>query len=167
VRAAGFIGCAHMTAELLRRAVRVLDNFSTGSRENLAAVGGEVELVEGDIRGYERTLAATRGVDCRGEVGGKGRGPARARGPGVRRAALRLKMRAVPTPTPPPPLWTGSVLLLAATRLEAGVLSRWMVCPKEVHPCERRARLRRGPRVTLPRGLPARPWGNDRHLPSA
>ena len=62
---AGFIG-SHATAELLRRshAVRVLDNFSTGKRENLAAVGGEVELVEGDIRSYERTHAATQGVDC-------------------------------------------------------------------------------------------------------
>jgi len=62
---AGFIG-SHVTAELLRRghAVRVLDNFSTGKRENLAAVGGEVELVEGDIRSYERTHAATQGVDC-------------------------------------------------------------------------------------------------------
>jgi len=62
---AGFIG-SHVAAELLRRghAVRVLDNFSTGSRKNLAAVGGEVELVEGDIRSYERTHAATKGVDC-------------------------------------------------------------------------------------------------------
>ena len=62
---AGFIG-SHVTAELLRRghAVRVLDSFSTGKRENLAAVGGEVELVEGDIRSYERTHAATKGVDC-------------------------------------------------------------------------------------------------------
>ena len=61
---AGFIG-SHVTAELLRRGhtVRVLDNFSTGRRENLAAVGGDVELVEGDIRSYERTHAATQGVD--------------------------------------------------------------------------------------------------------
>ena len=42
----------------------MLDNFSTGSRANLAAVGGEVELVEGDVRSYERTYAATRGIDC-------------------------------------------------------------------------------------------------------
>ena len=62
---AGFIG-SHVTAELLRRghSVRVIDNFSTGSRENLAAAGGDVELVEGDIRSYERTHAATKGVDC-------------------------------------------------------------------------------------------------------
>ena len=62
---AGFIG-SHITAELLRRgrAVRVLDNFSAGSRENLAALGGDVELVEGDVRSCERTHAATHGVDC-------------------------------------------------------------------------------------------------------
>jgi len=44
---AGLIG-SHVTAELLRRdhAVRVLDNFSTGSRENLAAVGGDVQVIE-------------------------------------------------------------------------------------------------------------------------
>jgi UDP-glucose 4-epimerase len=62
---AGFIG-SHVTAELLRRgqSVRVIDNFSTGSRENLASVGGEVELIEGDIRSYERAHAATKGIDC-------------------------------------------------------------------------------------------------------
>ena len=62
---AGFIG-SHVTAELLRRGhpVRVLDSFSTGKRANLAAVGADVELVEGDIRSYERTHAATKGVDC-------------------------------------------------------------------------------------------------------
>jgi len=62
---AGFIG-SHVTAELLRRgyAVRVIDNFSTGSRDNLAGVGGNVALVEGDIRSYERTHAAADGVDC-------------------------------------------------------------------------------------------------------
>ena len=62
---AGFIG-SHVTAELLRRGhrVRVLDNFSTGSRSNLDAVGGDVELVEGDVRSYERTHAATAGIDC-------------------------------------------------------------------------------------------------------
>jgi len=62
---AGFIG-SHVTAELLQRghSVRVLDNFSTGSRSNLDAVGGDAELVEGDIRSYERAHAATAGIDC-------------------------------------------------------------------------------------------------------
>jgi len=27
-------------------------------------VGGDVELVEGDVRSYERTHAATQGIDC-------------------------------------------------------------------------------------------------------
>ncbi len=31
-------------------AVRVLDNLSTGRRENLAKILGEIEFVEGDIR---------------------------------------------------------------------------------------------------------------------
>ena len=62
---AGFIG-SHVTAELLRRSrgVRVLDNFSTGKRENLAAVGGEEELAEVGVRGYARTHAATKGARC-------------------------------------------------------------------------------------------------------
>ena len=27
-------------------------------------MGGDVELVEGDVRSYERTHAATQGIDC-------------------------------------------------------------------------------------------------------
>ncbi len=46
------------------RAVRVGGSFSTGKRENLAAVGGEVELVEGAVRSDKRTHAATQGADC-------------------------------------------------------------------------------------------------------
>jgi len=57
---------SQVTAELLRRgrAVRVLDSLSTGSRANPAAVGGDVELVEGEVRSYERSHAAAQGVDC-------------------------------------------------------------------------------------------------------
>ena len=43
--------------------MRVLDNFSTGSRANLAALGREVEVVEGDLRSYERVHTAVRGVE--------------------------------------------------------------------------------------------------------
>jgi UDP-glucose 4-epimerase len=43
--------------------VRVLDNFSTGSRDNLADVESDVELVEGELRSYERVHNATRGVE--------------------------------------------------------------------------------------------------------
>ncbi len=41
----------------------MLDNFSTGQRDNLADVAGDVEVVEGELRSYERVHAATRGVD--------------------------------------------------------------------------------------------------------
>jgi UDP-glucose 4-epimerase len=43
--------------------VRVLDNFSTGSRTNLAGLERDVELVEGDLRSYERVHAAVRGAE--------------------------------------------------------------------------------------------------------
>ena len=61
---AGFIG-SHMVERLLRdgREVRVLDNFATGHRGNLAAVGGEVELIEGDVQSYERAHNAVRGCE--------------------------------------------------------------------------------------------------------
>ena len=39
----------------------MLDNFSTGRRENLAAIADDVEFVEGDIRSYERVHTAVRG----------------------------------------------------------------------------------------------------------
>lgn len=48
---AGFIG-SHLAARLveLGHRVRVLDNFSTGKRANLAGVSAAIELVEGDLR---------------------------------------------------------------------------------------------------------------------
>lgn len=59
----GFIG-SHVVAELLQRGhtVRILDNFSTGRRSNLDAVGGEVEVFEGDVRSYERAHNAVKGA---------------------------------------------------------------------------------------------------------
>lgn len=59
---AGFIG-HHLVARLLAdgHEVRVLDNFSTGRRERLA--DADVELVEGDLRSYERVHTAVRGVE--------------------------------------------------------------------------------------------------------
>src|SRR6266487_1652618 len=61
---AGFIG-SNLVRRLLERGddVRVLDNFSTGNRANLAEVWDDVELVEGDLRSYERVHNATRGVE--------------------------------------------------------------------------------------------------------
>ena len=61
---AGFIG-SHLVDELLRReqCVRILDNFSTGKRENLASVIERVELIEGDIRDLDTVRRALHGVD--------------------------------------------------------------------------------------------------------
>lgn len=61
---AGFIG-SHVAGALLERGhhVRVLDNFATGRRSNVLALGGEVELVEGDIQSYERASKAVAGCE--------------------------------------------------------------------------------------------------------
>jgi UDP-glucose 4-epimerase len=61
---AGFIG-SNLVEALLARGddVRVLDNYSTGSRANLISLGRDVEVVEGDLRSYERVHTAVRGVE--------------------------------------------------------------------------------------------------------
>ena len=61
---AGFIG-SNLVEALLQRgdSVRVLDNFSTGLRPNLAGFEDDVEIVEGELRSYERVHNATRGVE--------------------------------------------------------------------------------------------------------
>ena len=61
---AGFIG-SNLVEALLERGddVRVLDNFSTGNRANLASLGRDVEVVEGDLRSYERVHTAVRGTE--------------------------------------------------------------------------------------------------------
>lgn len=61
---AGFIG-SHLVDALLARGkrVRVLDNFSTGRRENLSHVVDDIELIEGDLRSYERVHTAVIGCD--------------------------------------------------------------------------------------------------------
>jgi len=59
---AGFIG-SHLVETLLNRghAVRVLDNFSSGSRDNLSTTE-QLEVVEGDVRDLKTVSAAAR--DC-------------------------------------------------------------------------------------------------------
>jgi nucleoside-diphosphate-sugar epimerase len=61
---AGFIG-SHLVRALLERGDRVvvLDNFASGRRSNLDELAGEIELVEGDLRSYERVHAAMGGVE--------------------------------------------------------------------------------------------------------
>ena len=58
----GFIGANLVRALLVQgHDVRVLDNFSTGNRANLDGLA--VELIEGDLRSYERVSTAIRGVE--------------------------------------------------------------------------------------------------------
>ncbi|HVS29621.1 MAG TPA: SDR family oxidoreductase [Solirubrobacteraceae bacterium] len=61
---AGFIG-SHLVDRLLDIGldVRVLDNFSTGHRSNLAAVAEDVEVIEGDVQSLDRVRRAVRGCD--------------------------------------------------------------------------------------------------------
>ncbi len=61
---AGFIG-SHAAEALLAAGerVRVLDDFSTGRRENLAGMPGALEVVEGDVRDGAAVAAAMRGCD--------------------------------------------------------------------------------------------------------
>src|SRR3954454_1037188 len=60
----GFIG-SHIVDALLERGdeVRVLDNFATGDRRNLIHCAADIEIVEGDLRSFERAAVAVRGVD--------------------------------------------------------------------------------------------------------
>jgi len=61
---AGFIG-SHLVEALVERGahVRVLDDFSTGRRENLAAVADHIELLEGDVADPETAERAVAGCD--------------------------------------------------------------------------------------------------------
>ncbi len=65
---AGFIG-SHIVQTLLEQGanVRVLDNFSTGKRENIEELrrcfkGDQLEILEGDVRDASRVEEAVRGV---------------------------------------------------------------------------------------------------------
>jgi nucleoside-diphosphate-sugar epimerase len=60
---AGFIG-SHIVEELVRRGerVRVLDNFFTGRRENIAPFLDQVDLLEGDLRDLSTVRQAVDGM---------------------------------------------------------------------------------------------------------
>jgi nucleoside-diphosphate-sugar epimerase len=61
---AGFIGSNLVDALLsVGHDVRILDNFSTGHRSNVRHVGEDVELIEGDLRSYERVSRAVHGCE--------------------------------------------------------------------------------------------------------
>ena len=71
---AGFIG-SNLVRGLLARGddVRVLDNFSTGNRANLEGLG--VDIVEGELRSYERVHNAVRGTEVVYHLGALGSVP--------------------------------------------------------------------------------------------
>ena len=71
---AGFIG-SNLVRALLERGdeVRVLDNFSTGYRANLD--GLDIEMVEGELRSYERVHNAVRGTEVVYHLGALGSVP--------------------------------------------------------------------------------------------
>lgn len=73
---AGFIG-SNLVRALLARGdeVRVLDNFSTGSRRNLEGLERDVEIVEGELRSYERVHNAVRGTEIVFHLGALGSVP--------------------------------------------------------------------------------------------
>jgi nucleoside-diphosphate-sugar epimerase len=141
---AGFIG-SNLVRALLERgdAVRVIDNFSTGFRANLDGV--EVEVVEGDLRSYERVHNAVRGVEIVFHLGAMGSVPRSVQDPltstavnvegtlnvllaardeGVRRVVFSSSSsvygssRQMPTPeaSPPDPISPYGVAKLAAER---------------------------------------------------
>lgn len=61
---AGFIG-SNIARELLKKgkSVRILDNFSTGHRVNLADIKNDIEVIEGDIRSYHIVSEAMKNVE--------------------------------------------------------------------------------------------------------
>lgn len=62
---AGFIG-SHSVEALLAAGfqVRVLDDFSTGKRENLEAVANQVEILKGDVRDEVDLTLAMQGIEA-------------------------------------------------------------------------------------------------------
>ncbi|MBI4471313.1 MAG: SDR family oxidoreductase [Acidobacteria bacterium] len=60
----GFIG-SHIVEELLRRkeTVKVIDNFSTGKRENIELFEDDVDLIELDLAEAENLAQVLKGVD--------------------------------------------------------------------------------------------------------
>jgi nucleoside-diphosphate-sugar epimerase len=141
---AGFIG-SNLVRALLERGddVRVLDNFSTGSRANLDGI--DIEIVEGELRSYERVHNAVRGTEVVYHLGALGSVPRSVQDPltssavnvegtlnvllaardeGVRRVVFSSSTsvygtsRTLPTPEtqPPDPISPYGVAKLAAER---------------------------------------------------
>lgn len=61
---ASFIG-SHLVEDLVDRGanVRIADDFSSGSRENLATVSDQIEILEGDLKRWQFADRATTDID--------------------------------------------------------------------------------------------------------
>jgi nucleoside-diphosphate-sugar epimerase len=81
---AGFIG-SHLVDALVAQgaSVRVLDNLSTGRRENLAESAGTIDFLEGDIRDPETCARACHGVQYVFHLAALGSVPRSMRDPGT------------------------------------------------------------------------------------
>ena len=135
---AGFIG-SHIAEALVERGaeVRVLDNLSTGKRENLAAIAGEFEFLEGDIRDFETCRRAVEGV-----------------GTVFHEAALASVARSVEDPLLANAInVTGTLNLLVAAR-DAGVGSFVLASSSAVYGDDETM-----PKVEGREGRPASPYG--------
>jgi UDP-glucose 4-epimerase len=102
---AGFIG-SNIAEELVRvgARVRILDNFSAGKKEHIAAFSGKIELIKGDIRSDADLKKAVKGVTYI-----------------LHQAALRSVPKSVDQPEPTNENnVTGTLKLLVAAR-DAGV----------------------------------------------
>jgi UDP-glucose 4-epimerase len=60
----GFVG-SNLVESLLNEGhhVKVLDNFSTGKKENIYKFEKDIELIEGDVRNYNSVIEAVRGTE--------------------------------------------------------------------------------------------------------
>ncbi|MCX7735062.1 MAG: GDP-mannose 4,6-dehydratase, partial [bacterium] len=61
---AGFIG-SNLVEELLKKGydIKILDNFSTGKKENIYEFLNDIELVEGDIWKYDLVNKVVKNVE--------------------------------------------------------------------------------------------------------
>lgn len=61
---AGFIGSnLAMTLVGQGHEVRIIDNFTTGRKINLASIADKIEVIDGDIRDYWTVFEAVKGID--------------------------------------------------------------------------------------------------------
>ena len=89
---AGFIG-SNLADALVRdgERVRIFDDFSSGSLDNLAAIRDRVEIVEGDLRDYDAVKRAMQRRELRRAPGGAALGRALGGRPAEQRRGQRAR----------------------------------------------------------------------------